>query len=82
MRIGSTDAFTRVGEADWTACAQSLGLDPGMALDRLRAILGQVPMVLTTAAKVIAMESEVEPTVDWEHLLGKYHQGLRIKAVH
>ena len=50
MRIGSTDAFTRVGEADWTACAQRLGLDPGMVLDRLRVILGQVPMALTTAA--------------------------------
>ena len=81
MRIGSTDAFTRVGEADWTACAQSLGLDPGMALDRLRVILGQVPMALTTAAKVIAMESGVEPNVDWEPLLGKYHQSLYIKAV-
>jgi serine/threonine-protein kinase HipA len=82
MRIGSNDAFTRVGETDWTACAQSLGLDPGMALDRLRAILGQVPMALTTAAIVITMESGVEPTVDWENLLGKFHQSLRIKAVH
>jgi serine/threonine-protein kinase HipA len=82
MRIGSTDAFTRMGEADWTACAQGLGLDPGMALDRLRLILGEVSMALTTAAKVITMESEVEPTVDWEDLLGKYHQSLRIKAVH
>jgi hypothetical protein len=62
--------------------AQSLGLDPGMALDRLRVILGQVPMALTTAAKVITMESGVEPTVDWENLLGKYHQSLCIKAVH
>ncbi len=81
MRIGSNDAFTRVGETDWTACAQNLGLDPGMALDRLRVILGQVPMALTTAAKAITVESGVEPTVDWEHLLGKYHQSLRIKVV-
>jgi len=81
MRIGSNDAFTRVGETDWTACAQSLGLDPGMALDRLRVILGRVPMALTTAAKEITVESGVEPTVDWEDILGKYHQSLRIKAV-
>jgi hypothetical protein len=52
-----------------------------MALDRLRVILGRVPMALTTAAKEITMESGVEPTVDWEDLLGKYHQSLRIKAV-
>jgi hypothetical protein len=52
-----------------------------MALDRLRVILVQVPMALTTAAKAITVESGVEPTVDWEHLLGKYHQSLRIKVV-
>jgi serine/threonine-protein kinase HipA len=81
MRIGSTDAFTRIGEADWTACAQGLGLDPGMALDRLRTILRQVPMALTSAAGAIREESGVDPIVDWEHLVGKYHQSLRIKAV-
>ena len=81
MRIGSIDAFTRIGAADWTACAQRLGLDPGMALDRLRTILRQVPMALTSAAGAIREESGVDPIVDWEHLVGKYHQSLRIKAV-
>ncbi len=82
MRIGSTDAFTRLGEADWTAYAQGLGLDPGMALDRWRTILRKVPTALTSAAGAIREESGVDPIIDWEQLLGKYHQRLRIKAAH
>lgn len=71
--LGSTDAFTRVGAADWRTVGEHLGLDADLAVERVASIVKQVPDALVAASRQVALESSLEAAFDWEAALAGYH---------
>jgi serine/threonine-protein kinase HipA len=75
--LGSTDAFTRVGAADWRTVGEYLGLDGDRAIDRVASMLTQVPDALVAAFREVSLESALEVAFDWEEALAGYHGACR-----
>lgn len=75
--LGSTDAFTRVGVADWRTVGDHLGLDGDVAVERVTSFMKQVPDALVAASRQVALESALEVAFDWEAALADYHEACR-----
>jgi|688.fasta_scaffold175321_2 serine/threonine-protein kinase HipA len=75
--LGSTDAFTRVGAADWRTLGDHVGLDVDVALERVAWFVKQVPDALVAASRQVVLESGLEVAFDWEAALAGYREACR-----
>jgi serine/threonine-protein kinase HipA len=75
--LGSTDAFTRVGAADWRTLGDHVGLDVDVALERVAWFVKQVPDALVAASRQVVLESGLEVAFDWEAALAGYREAWR-----
>jgi len=73
--LGSTDAFTRVGDDDWRIVAQQLGVPADEAVERVHQLVQAAPEALATCAGDVARESGVDVDFDWAAALAGYRKG-------
>lgn len=71
--LGSTDAFTRVGAADWRAVGEVLGIGGDVAIERVTSIVTRVPEALDAASDEVGREAGLSLEFDWRAALS----GLR-----
>jgi len=67
--LGSTDAFTRVGAADWRTVGEVLGVGGDVAIERVTSIVTRVPEAFDVASNEVGLS----PEFDWRAALS----GLR-----
>ena len=67
--LGSTDAFTRVGAADWRTVGEALGVGGDVAIERVTSIVTRVPEAFDAASNEVGLSLEF----DWRAALS----GLR-----
>jgi len=76
VRHGRVRAFTRIDAAGWSTVAEQLGLDPDMALDRVRHLLSEAPAAMTRASDELAARLDRPTSIPWGDLLVQYRDQL------
>lgn len=78
FRYGRTDALTRIERGDWEAVAESLHLEAGRALARLREILVVTPTAVAKAQERVMSRAGLsnDLALPWKQLLADYQSQL------
>ena len=82
IRLGRTDAFTRVEAQDWGTVARQLDLDPERVIERVREILARTPDAVEAASSEVVNKAQLDATTRtaWTQILTNYQTHLHATA--